>query len=1040
MTVWIQHRNKEFLRGATLLEIAAHELKGPLQRHKFSNFVNQVGTNVADQLSQTLEQRFSALPPHETEAALLAVTDAINAVEITDAMIFAADADPDTLAKQVRATVPDQADKAALSAGACQLYETALDQSCRYLIQVVLQLQPFANHALAEILGRTSNLSDQLTEVLARTPATSLLAPRGSTFDDEFCVEYMRYIARELDRLELLGLPAVSQPHLALSVAYLTLNCTGEERLSRSRRNRLSTPNRLGHIEEPGFIDDLSVESVIGQSNRTLIRGDAGSGKTTLLNWLAVRAARHDFSGTLGDWNGLVPLPIRLRTFNGSDLPRPEEFVQHVAPSISATMPEGWAHRRLSAGTALVLVDGVDEVPASRRRGVKKWLRELVRTFPKSRVVVTSRTAAADHRWLADEEFASFLLNPMGNLEITEFVTRWHAAAASSPNIDDIAATQRRLMSRLEQPHLRELAESPLLCAMLCALNLAHRVELPRSRMDLYAAALRMLLHLRDSERGITTPLDARHKQIILRDLAWRLTLGNKIELSYLEASSHVERKILSMPDVGDENNEILTHLLERSGVLRSPVPDRVDFVHRTFQEYLAADEAVAHDHVDTLVSHAHLDGWWETIVMGCGHANATQAGSLISGILDRADQESRHGRHLRLLAAACLETIGDIDRTIYDRVESDIRKHLVPPKGRREARSLASIGSRVLRYLLDNLDQLSEAVAAATVRVATLVGSSDAIPLLSRYASDPRLPVQSQIGDGWRHFEPERYAHEILAEAPLMDGELTVSSRVHLPFVSLLRKLTQLRVMLTTSGKVEDLDVLAGTPHLTDLMLYGLVPDTIDLSAIAEHTELQRLSAAAMNFRGLKELGELPNLETLMLQQLRGEMDLSFLDYTPNLEHLHVRHPGESAIDRIVRLPKLKSLHLSNYNDNALSMLGELPELEYLGLMFPNEGGDPSINSLRFPRVSGLSLGGFQAPRFDEIAELPLSYIDLHDISDADLSPLRKISTLNIVSLDSGPFDLSPLSEMTLTLRLRKGGTYLGLDKLNPSVTTDYW
>ena len=40
-----------------------------------------------------------------------------------------------------------------------------------------------------------------------------------------------------------------------------------------------------------------------------------------------------------------------------------------------------------------------------------------------------------------------------------------------------------------------------LLCAMLCALNLAHRAELPRNRMDLYAKALSMLLHFRDAPR-----------------------------------------------------------------------------------------------------------------------------------------------------------------------------------------------------------------------------------------------------------------------------------------------------------------------------------------------------------------------------------------------------------------------------------------------------------------------------------------------------------------------------------------------------------
>jgi len=37
-------------------------------------------------------------------------------------------------------------------------------------------------------------------------------------------------------------------------------------------------------------------------------------------------------------------------------------------------------------------------------------------------------------------------------------------------------------------------------------------------------------------------------------------------------------------------------------------VPGRVDFVHRTFLEYLAAEEAVQQHHIQTLIAHAHLD------------------------------------------------------------------------------------------------------------------------------------------------------------------------------------------------------------------------------------------------------------------------------------------------------------------------------------------------------------------------------------------------------------------------------------------------
>src|SRR5205807_9881643 len=167
----------------------------------------------------------------------------------------------------------------------------------------------------------------------------------------------------------------------------------------------------------------------------------------------------------------------------------------------------------------------------------------------------------------------------------------------------------------------------------------------------------------------------------------------------------------------------------ERSGVLRGPVPGRLDFVHRTFQEYLAASEATEDEQIDTLVNHAHLDAWWETIVMACGHAKRPQVRDLVNGIMNRADQKSQYTRKLRLLAAACLETVTDLDPEVLSRVEDMIRTKLVPPRSKRETQSLATIGHRLMRYLPTSLEELSTSSAVATVRAAGLTGNSAVLP-----------------------------------------------------------------------------------------------------------------------------------------------------------------------------------------------------------------------------------------------------------------------------------------------------------------------
>ncbi|RSM90755.1 NACHT domain-containing protein [Kibdelosporangium aridum] len=836
---WLRRRRAAGERASSLAELAAAELSSPLSRGKLANALESIGLGAAEQLESFLAVEFRDLPDNEVAAAASAAVDALQATDLSDEALFAADADPEILARGIRRTVPRGA---GLSAAGVVLYERLVDQGCRYLVSVVRQLPAFQPRALAEVLDRLSTVVAQVADILAHTPRTSLDAPRGTTHDDEFEAEYLRYLADRLDRLELLGLSMRNKPRLALSVAYFSLTVS-------DRRTREHGPDRLteqwfGHAMERVQTSSVRVEAAIGATRRTLVRGDAGSGKTTLLDWIAVTAARRGFTGALEPWNRCVPFPIRLRRYVGVELPRPEHFLDHTASWLAGIMPDGWVHRCLRSGRALMLVDGVDEIPARQRGAVRSWLSELVATYPKVRVVVTARPAAAEERWLADEEFSAVMLEQMSAGDVRLFLNRWHEAAAGAEAVSgepvELDEAQRRLLAQLDaRPHLRELAANPLLCAMLCALNLVRTAELPRNRMELYRAAIAMLVDLRDAERQISGLLDVAEKTVLLRDLAWRLTLGNRTELHRTRALTHVTRKLPAMPNVDEDPKAVLDHLLERSGIIREPVPGRIDFVHRTFQEYLAASEATEEEHIDTLAGHAHLDAWRETIVMACGHAKRSQSRDLLTAILDRAEAEPRHARHLRLLAAACLETVTDLDPDVRKRIDRMITECLVPPRGIREARSLSAMGHRVLRYLPDALDGLSEAAAVATVRAAALTCNSEALSRLARYANDPRPAVQQELVHGWQYFDPARYADEILANPALHASSMVIQTRRLLPYVDRLPEQVRLEVNLPMHDEVTDLTFLTGLRPLTGFWAHGCT-GVIDLGPISDHPTLE--------------------------------------------------------------------------------------------------------------------------------------------------------------------------------------------------------
>ena len=70
-------------------------------------------------------------------------------------------------------------------------------------------------------------------------------------------------------------------------------------------------------------------------------------------------------------------------------------------------------------------------------------------------------------------------------------------------------------------------------------------------------------------------------------------------------ATRRIKRALTYLPTLNGNPDEILKFLLERTGMLRSPAEGSVDFVHRTFQEFLAAKRLVDDDNIGELVAKA---------------------------------------------------------------------------------------------------------------------------------------------------------------------------------------------------------------------------------------------------------------------------------------------------------------------------------------------------------------------------------------------------------------------------------------------------
>jgi hypothetical protein len=677
---WLGRRREQRERETSLIELIGSGITDDLGVRRARRRLDDIIDTVYERLQPLVRHRVQALPDNEVAVALDAVADTLRAADLSDAAVFADDVDPALMATRLRRQLHDIPERAGLNKAAAHLYGRVLDECCTCLTQLVVQLPPFQGRVTVQTLERLTTVSDSLTQVLARLPVTSLDAPAGTSHDTQFRTRYLAHLLTALDHLELFGVDVHRyRLRTPLSIAYISLAVTGANTRSLRRGGFRWDP---GLLRQDGGGDSASVraEQALGDAARILLRGDAGSGKTTLMQWIAVTAARHGFTGELDSWNGRTPFLIRLRDHVTQALPPPERFLDLIAATIAGLMPAGWVHRQLAAG-AILCVDGVDEVPEPQRRAVRDWLRGLLSAYPDLRIVVTSRPAAASARWLDTEGFTSVFLERMGPADVKALIRHWHEAVRRAGDLPCephlLPSYEQRLLAQLDgSAHLQNLAGSPLLCAMLCALNLDRDSNLPRNRMDIYQAAIDMLLHRRDSQRGVPTnlpDLTSRDQAQLLQEVAWWMTQNSRTELTRAEAGQRFVHRLAGIRHITAPPAAVLEHMIQRSGILREPIPDRIDFVHRTFQEYLAAREAADQGHTGAILEHAHLDTWRETIILATGHANAPIRTQLLTGLLTLANEQPKRARRLRLLAAACLETAPAVKPEIL----TEIRTHL---------------------------------------------------------------------------------------------------------------------------------------------------------------------------------------------------------------------------------------------------------------------------------------------------------------------------------------------------------------------------
>jgi hypothetical protein len=904
--------------------------------------VRKLVNDTASGLAELRRGELSGIPEAEWRAAAEAALDSLRQVAPLDVRLaLEAVLDPRRLAEQVRAGSVAIREAAGLSESGQVAYERMVLACCEQIIQFARTLPEFTERVQEATLL-------QLDEV--RRDVARLVESVEQERDEAARYErrYLDRVVDELGQFELFGVVRGRAPRQHSFDKYVNL--------------AVARGTSGGGEDDEGLTGvGVDVANALVDHRRILVRAGAGAGKTTLLQWLAVNAARGTLPGEAARWGSLVPFFIPLRRFADGDLPQPHELPNPVADVLAGEMPPGWVNDRLASGRALLLVDGVDELTAEQRSRTKAWLRRLAGAYPQTRYVVTTRPAAVAEDWLAEHGFVAFDLLPMSATGVRQFLVRWHDAAreeyqADPPALAWLDGCERGLAEMLAtRPELRRLAATPLLCGLICALYQDRNTHLPRDRRSLYEAALELLLVRWDEQRGIRVDhgpsLSQEEQTVVLQRFAYSLVKNQDVLLPRPEAVARIGHAMRGLRPQHDEPAQVLQHTLERTGLLREPFPDQVQFVHRTFRDFLAAKEVVDSGDISHLVEQAHLDHWHDVVIMAVAHARPRERERILGDLL-RGNAEARRNPRVRdrlhLVAAACLEQ-ADVMHT--DEIRLQVQQaagRLIPPSNLDDAELLAKAGPFVLD-LLPGPDGLTEHEAACVVRAAAMIGGEGAWEKIAGFSTIPRARVIDELLRAWRHSDnPENYARTVLARVDFGDRALEVQRWSRVQYLRYLPGLTR----VSCRGDLSPLDPLAATPNLRSLellqnmVLRSLSPLTrcgtlrnlqlagcpliADYSPLAD-TAVETLGLHFMNAdlgtltgskvrslsirdraidAGLEALPvDLPLLE-LVINNRPPRRNLRGVDRWPGLEHLAVFDlPDLAEVAEIEKLPRLQKL-----------------------------------------------------------------------------------------------------------------------------------
>jgi formylglycine-generating enzyme required for sulfatase activity len=316
----------------------------------------------------------------------------------------------------------------------------------------------------------------------------------------------------------------------------------------------------------------------------------------------------------------------------------------------------------------VLLLDGLDEITLAedKRQTVQRAIRSFIDHLQENsscRLILTSRppglTGAGGGRY-QPPGFVRLELQSMSLEQAAAFIERWYEKKAqadkriSAADPTNSKRSAHLIMQIRERPSLEELTETPMLLTLMLLVD-SGNYRLPESRAELYDRAVKLLLQ----RWHLNLKTDSKSLEPETRAVMEAMADDSGFTDSLREALSHAAlESYQNAEDTGADKNESITFSqtviigsigifldsLKRSSEKKIPSTidstsvrnflenrsniligagegnDRLQFVHKSFHEFLAAEfygfDDDSRTAVNTLLEDSKKRDWWREVLL----------------------------------------------------------------------------------------------------------------------------------------------------------------------------------------------------------------------------------------------------------------------------------------------------------------------------------------------------------------------------------------------------------------------------------------